>query len=63
VNIFKFIILKVERLNDEKTVDTFVTELDKGIISRAEMGIGSDGSGKLITYLRKNGKKSVILKI
>ena len=53
----------MERLNDEKTVDTFVTELDKGIISRAEMGIGSDGSGKLITYLRKNGKKSVILKI
>lgn len=43
-------------LQDEKTADTFITELDKGIISRAEMEIGSDGSGKLITYLRKNGK-------
>lgn len=45
------------KLINEKTADTFVTELDEGIISRAEMGIGSDGSGKLITYLRKNGKK------
>ena len=45
------------KLIDEKTADTFVTELDKGIISRAEMDIGSDGSGKLITYLRKNGKR------
>jgi len=45
------------KLKDEKTADTFITKLDKGIISRAEMGIGSDGSGKLITYLRKNGKK------
>lgn len=45
------------KLEDEKTADTFITELDKGIISRAEMGIGSDGSGKLITELRKNGKR------
>ena len=45
------------KLTDEKTADTFITELDKGIISRAEMEIGSDGSGKLITQLRKNGKK------
>lgn len=45
------------KLTDEKTADTFITELDKGIISRAEMKIGSDGSGKLISYLRKNGKK------
>lgn len=44
-------------LNDEKTADTFITELDKGIISRSEMEIGSDGSGKLITQLRKNGKR------
>lgn len=44
-------------LEDEKTADTFITELDKGIISRAEMGIGSDGSGKLITHLRKNARK------
>ncbi|HBB9210893.1 TPA: ATP-binding protein [Escherichia coli] len=45
------------KLEDEKTADTFITELDKGIISRAEMGIGSDGSGKLITELRKNSKR------
>lgn len=44
-------------LKDEKTADTFITELDKGIISREEMEIGSDGSGKLITYLRKNAEK------
>lgn len=42
---------------DEKITDAFITQLDKGIISRAEMEIGSDGSGKLISYLRKNGKK------
>lgn len=45
------------KLEDEKTADTFITELDKGIISRAEMEIGSDGSGRLISYLRKNGRK------
>lgn len=44
-------------LMDEKTADMFITELDKGIISRAEMKAGSDGSGKLITYLRRNGRK------
>lgn len=45
------------KIKDEKTANSFITELDKGIISRAEMGIGSDGSGKLITYLRKNGRR------
>ncbi|SHH94577.1 ATP-binding protein [Clostridium grantii] len=44
-------------LKNEKTAETFITKLDKGIISRAEMEIGSDGSGKLITHLRKNGKR------
>ncbi|NFN17890.1 (4Fe-4S)-binding protein [Clostridium botulinum] len=48
---------KAINLEDEKTAYTFVSELDRGIISRAEMEIGSDGSGKLISYLRKNGKK------
>lgn len=48
---------KAITLKDEKTADTFITELDKGILSRAEMEIGSDGSGKLITYLRKNIRK------
>lgn len=45
------------KLSPEKTADTFITKLDKGIISRAEMKMGSDGSGKLITHLRKNGKR------
>ncbi|RDU21803.1 ATP-binding protein [Anaerosacchariphilus polymeriproducens] len=45
------------QLIDEKTADTFITETDKGMISRAVMGIGSDGSGKLITNLRKNAKQ------
>jgi len=48
---------KAIRLEEEKTADTFITQLDKGILSRAEMEIGSDGSGKLIMFLRKNGKK------
>jgi len=45
------------KFTDEKAADTFITELDEGIISRAEMKIGSDGSGKLISQLRKNGKR------
>ncbi|MGV8982913.1 ATP-binding protein [Clostridium sp.] len=45
------------KLKAEKTAETFITKLDKGIISRAEMDIGSDGSGQLVTLLRKNGKK------
>ncbi|MGC6174061.1 ATP-binding protein [Lacrimispora sp. 38-1] len=44
-------------LEEEKTADTFLTETGKGIISRAEMEIGSDGSGKLVTQLRTNAKK------
>lgn len=44
-------------LKDEKSANVFITKTDKGIISRAQMDIGSDGSGKLITLLRKNGKK------
>jgi MinD superfamily P-loop ATPase len=44
-------------LVEEKTADTFIIKTDKGIISRARMGIGSDGSGKLVTYLRKNVKR------
>lgn len=43
-------------LYDEKTADTFITKTSKGIISRAKMGIGSDGSGRLITELRKNAR-------
>jgi MinD superfamily P-loop ATPase len=44
-------------LKDEKAADAFITQLDEGIISRAEMEIGGDGSGKLVTLLRKNGRE------
>lgn len=45
------------KLEEEKTAETFITKLDKGLISRAEMEVGSDGSGKLVTDLRKKAKK------
>jgi len=44
-------------LEDEKVADTFITETDQGIIARAEMGIGSDASGLLISFLRKKAKQ------
>lgn len=43
-------------LIDEKAADTFITKLNRGMISRAQMEIGSDGSGKLINYLRNKEK-------
>ncbi|ACQ53870.1 (4Fe-4S)-binding protein [Clostridium botulinum] len=49
--------LNAIKLEDEKNAETFITELDKGLISRAEMKVGSDGSGKLVTDLRKKAKK------
>lgn len=45
------------KLIDEKSAETFITETDAGIISRAEMGVGSDGSGLLVTQIRKNAEK------
>lgn len=47
-------------LMDCKTADTFLTETEHGNISRARMGIGSDGSGKLVTYLRNNAKRYIM---
>lgn len=44
-------------LKEEKGADTFITETKSSIISRAEIEIGSDGSGKLINFLRKNGRR------
>ncbi|MFL0198922.1 4Fe-4S binding protein, partial [Clostridium sp. WILCCON 0269] len=48
---------KAIKLVEDKAAETFITRSDKGIISRAQMDIGSDGSGKLITFLRNNGKR------
>lgn len=43
-------------IKDDIGAKTLVTETSKGIISRAKMEIGADGSGKLITEVRKNAK-------
>ncbi|WP_368488756.1 ATP-binding protein [Clostridium sp. BJN0013] len=48
---------KAIKLVENKSAETFITSTDKGIISRAQIDIGSDGSGKLVTFLRNNGKK------
>ncbi|WP_333860003.1 ATP-binding protein [Clostridium sp.] len=48
---------KAIKLVEDKSAETFITDTNKGIISRAQMDIGSDGSGKLVTFLRNNGKK------
>lgn len=44
-------------LKDEKTADVYMTDTSRGILSRAQMVIGSEGSGKLITLIRKNVQK------
>lgn len=46
--------IKAIRLEDEKTAEKYITKETNGIISRAEMEIGGDGSGLLISELRKN---------
>ncbi|MBU3160716.1 ATP-binding protein [Clostridium frigoris] len=45
------------KLTNEKSADVFMTKDSKGILSRAEMEVGSEGSGKLITILRKNSEE------
>lgn len=44
-------------LNDEVTGKTMITQTGKGILSHAEMEIGAEGSGKLVTEVRKNAGK------
>lgn len=44
-------------LIDEITGNTIITQTDKGILSRAEMEPGAEGSGKLVTEVRKNALK------
>lgn len=48
---------KAVKLVEEKSADVFITKMSKGILSRAKMEIGSEGSGKLISILRKNGRE------
>ncbi len=46
-------------LIEGKTADVYITQTKKGIISRAQMEVGSEGSGKLIAKLRSNARKFV----
>ncbi|HHU63612.1 MAG TPA: P-loop NTPase [Clostridiales bacterium] len=48
---------KAIRLKEVKTADVYITQTDKGIVSRAQMEVGSEGSGRLITLLRNNARK------
>lgn len=48
---------KAITLKEEKSADIYITKTDKGIISRAKMDIGSEGSGKLIAELREDAKE------
>ncbi|AKA67600.1 MULTISPECIES: ATP-binding protein [Clostridium] len=48
---------KAVKLLEEKSADVFITKTSRGILSRAKMEIGSEGSGKLISILRKNGRE------
>ncbi|QEK13012.1 AAA family ATPase [Crassaminicella thermophila] len=41
-------------LKDEVTGKTIITQTNKGLLSRADMVIGAEGSGKLVTKVRKN---------
>lgn len=43
-------------LEDEVTGNTILTQSEQGVISRAEMIPGAEGSGKLVTQVRKNAK-------
>lgn len=45
------------KIQDDIGAKTVVTSTNKGIISRAVMDIGADGSGKLITEVRRNAEK------
>lgn len=44
------------RLTEHKDADVYLTRTTAGMLSRAKMAVGSDGSGKLITTLRANAR-------
>lgn len=48
---------KAIALEDQNDAQTVLTRTQSGILSRAEMAVGSEGSGKLVTLLRKNARK------
>ena len=49
--------VKAISLKVEKSADVYLTKAQDGMISRTEMIAGREGSGKLITELRKNARK------
>lgn len=48
---------KAIKLIEEKTAQVMVTKTPSGILSHSRIAIGSEGSGKLITVLRKNAQE------
>ncbi|MGI6685882.1 MAG: 4Fe-4S binding protein [Bacillota bacterium] len=50
---------KAIALYDEITGKTVITETGHGILSHADMEIGAEGSGKLVTEVRKNAGKYI----
>lgn len=48
---------KAITIKPQKSADIYITKTPNGMLSRAKMSVGSDGSGKLITQLRKNARK------
>lgn len=48
---------KAIHLEYEVTGKTYTTQTPRGLISRAEMFPGAEGSGKLVTHVRSNAKK------
>lgn len=48
---------KAISLISQHDADVIMTKTDAGMLSRADMAVGSEGSGKLITLLRKNARK------
>lgn len=44
-------------MRDELTAKTYITQTFNGILSGAEMEIGAEGSGRLVTEVRKNAAK------
>lgn len=48
---------KAIKLVEERTAEVLVTKTPSGILSHSQMEIGSEGSGKLITILRKKAQK------
>lgn len=48
---------KAISLIPQHDADAILTATDTGMLSRAEMSVGGEGSGKLITLLRKNARR------